>query len=138
MSHCNELSLGGYGPGSWRLPTIGELRSLLRGCPETVTGGVCGVTDACLAVTGCMSDSCWTTCDYAAGPGARGAYWPPGVTGDLEFYDMHFYWSSSLASGYGEHAAWAVAFDSAEIGFLATDPAGFAAYQYKRCVRPGP
>jgi len=52
--YCEEL--GG------RLPTISELRTLIKNCPETESGGSCGVTDSC------STTSCWDeTCDGCIG-----------------------------------------------------------------------
>lgn len=80
---CRALSLGGL---EWRLPTISELRTLIRGCPATETGAVCGVTDACLGVE-CSGTEC-NVCKSEKEPN-NGCY------SDLEGFCGHV-WSSSF------------------------------------------
>ena len=61
INYCNDLTEGGF--SNWRLPTIGELRTLVENCPATETGGSCQVADSCLE-SGCSDDSC-SGCEWA-------------------------------------------------------------------------
>ena len=90
QSHCENLMLTGF--RDWRLPTISELRSLIRGCPDTQVNGACGVTSSC------RTHECWNRscrgCAHGQGPGSGGAYWPSQLSGLVVFY-----WSSSILPG---------------------------------------
>jgi hypothetical protein len=99
-SYCWYLDIGGY--SDWEVPTISELRTLIRGCPETVTGGACGVTDSCLS-SSCEDDGvCWS-CSASEGP-ADGCYWPDEMQGPCSVY-----WSSSTQLD-SQTDAWRVLF----------------------------
>ena len=122
MDYCANLDLGGY--SDWRLPTISELRSLIRGCDKTITGGACGVTDDCLK-SSCRNDSC-NGCDYDKGP-ANGCYWPDGMQGHCGWY-----WSSSSVAG-DSYCAWGVHFVYGVVFSFDGDH-----HSHARCVRLGP
>jgi hypothetical protein len=127
VAYCNGLSLGGHGPGSWHLPNIDELRSLVRGCPDIETGGACRVTEACLG-DGCYDSACYPAdCGALGGPGAGGCYWPAGPGGPCLWY-----WSSSSYAG-GASYAWLVDFYN---GYV--DRNVKIGTHYVRCVRRGP
>ena len=121
-SHCASLSLGVS--SGWRLPTINELRSLIRGCPATQQGGSCGVTDSCLN-SSCWKDPC-KGCSNKGGPGPGGAYWPPELSGEVRWY-----WSSSPVADY-DYGAWGVYFYSGGVYNRYVDYDGDV-----RCVRGG-
>jgi hypothetical protein len=127
VSYCENLVLGGHPVGTWRLPTISELRSLIRGCPATETGGACGVTDSCTG-DGCGSWGPCVGCSGFSGPGAGGLYWPP----ELAAFYGHWSWSSSSYSG-SSSRAWRVYFDIGRVDSLVKANSGNV-----RCIRRGP
>ena len=107
IDYCTNLTQDG---GGWRLPTISELRSLIRGCEATQTGGSCGVTDDCLSYSSCWSDTC-SGCSYSDGP-ADGCYWPSDMQGPCQYY-----WSSSSGEDDDDYA-WNVGFSYGYVGSL--------------------
>jgi hypothetical protein len=121
QTYCAGLSWGGY--SGWSLPDIDQLRSLIRGCADTETGGSCGVTDGCLDLN-CDNAAC-NNCS-GSGPGPGGAFWPPEISGVISWY-----WSSSaVADLTGD--AWMVSFFSGFVVYLSDGAPQFGA----RCVRP--
>ena len=124
MAYCDGLVLGGN--DNWRVPTIDELRSLVRGCPDCETGGACGVAGACLEVA-CWTDLC-EGCAYRGGPGSAGAYWPS----ELQDAGPRWYWSSSAIAD-DSRMRWAVGFEGGYVGIHAAAVIGSV-----RCLRPEP
>lgn len=98
--YCDDIDIGGM--AGWRIPTISELRTLIRGCPATETGGECGVTDECFEIEHCNSASC----NGCGGEGpTNGCFSPPELLGEcLEF------WSSTSSSSTSESNFWFVNF----------------------------
>ena len=119
-SHCSNLPMAG---GGWHLPTISELRSLIRGCPETVTNGACQVTDSCSSSDCWDQGDCWS-CSGGNGPGQDGMYWPDEIEGDCCWY-----WSSSPVED-ADDVAWPVDFLDGDVGYD-----GVVYDGHVRCVR---
>lgn len=86
-AYCDGLELEGH--DEWRLPTLSELRSLIRGCPLTVTGGDCQLADDCLTVE-CYEGEACNGCASGEGPGLDGCYWDETLVGECGYY-----WSST-------------------------------------------
>ncbi|MBO4441511.1 DUF1566 domain-containing protein [bacterium] len=106
---CNSLNssnYGGYSSG-WHLPTISELRTLIKNCPGTETGGSCEVSDSCL------SDSCWSNDCYCSCKENNGGYYSK--LGDNDYVNL---WSSSTSISDGPDYVWLVAFED---GFMYSD-----------------
>lgn len=85
--YCQDLYIGDY--GNWRLPTIGELKTIIHGCQSG--------SDACQVHDGCLSGKCYSAkcyCWQGAGPGEDGYFWQKGVwQGGTTF------WSASVLQG---------------------------------------
>jgi hypothetical protein len=130
VDYCNGLTLCDH--DDWRLPTISELRSLIRGCESTQAGGSCRVGD------GCLDSSCFDPitslcrpCPENAGPG-NGCYWPAQVNGDCGTNEGSFWSSSSVVDN--TSLAWAVGFGYGGLVDGWDVPNGIGV----RCVRGGP
>ncbi len=105
IDYCDTLNLDGY--DDWRLPDITELRTLLRGCPATETGGTCNVgvgAEECLDRS-CKDDTC-VGCANDGGPDPNGCYWPDEMNGGCVIV-----WSASVATGSLSDSAWHVNFN---------------------------
>jgi formylglycine-generating enzyme required for sulfatase activity len=128
LTYCQSNAAGLPGNG-WHLPTIGELRSLVRDCDASATGGSCEVTDSCAAIS-CWDDTECAPCLNAGGP-SGGCYWEPDLQGDC--WDAYF-WSSTLAGGLANEA-WMLLFRAGALTHYAIDA---GATMHVRCVRSGP
>lgn len=119
VTRCEELELDGR--DDWRLPTISELRTLIRGCWKTVPGGECAVTDECTNYDDCWDSNC--DCPTQSGPN-NGCYGPF----ELPF-ECESFWSSTTSAS-DPNFAWYAFFGSGGVYGNTTD-----AHAIARCVR---
>jgi len=119
MDYCEQLVHGGY--DDWRLPTVDELQTLLRGCPGAAD---CGVDDP-----GCLESYCndgpgCEGCEDWEGPTEEGCYTIASLEGWCERY-----WSCSPAVP-GLYRFWLVDYVQAK---TVSDEIGYA--NGVRCIR---
>ncbi|MCC6159425.1 MAG: DUF1566 domain-containing protein [Deltaproteobacteria bacterium] len=125
--YCDVLTLGNF--SDWRLPTISELRSLVRGCAATMAGGDCAATDECYDSESCENDSC-VGCSYGKGPNE----WCYGAE-ELDA-PCGWFWSSTPRSNTTENR-WCLRYESGGVGSCETgdDSEGGDLGHLVRCVR---
>ncbi len=112
--YCANLQEDGY--SNWQLPTISEMRTLIKNCLETETGGSCKITDECLHYADCRNEAC-AGCHNAS----DGRYSKLGDTG--------WFWSSSEPSD-TTRDAWRVNYYDGQVSNGSKQR-----YNYVRCVR---
>ena len=117
VSYCYHIDELGY--NDWRLPTIDQLRTLITDCPETETGGSCGLTDACLLKT--TEEDCD---DSDCSCGWRDSYYD-----DESSYSKLGDWGELWSSIPNEIGGWYVNFSNGSIQEY------YVAHFWVRCVR---
>ena len=113
-----DLDLDGH--SDWRLPTISELRTLVRGCATQNPAGSCGVIATC---TGFDCQTPCFSCVSGHGP-TNGCYGAPWLSSECGSY-----WSANPLDG-ATDAWWDMDFED---GFIDTND---YAVDLVRCVRP--
>lgn len=102
VQYCEDLEEGGK--TDWRLPTIDELRTLIRNCKITATGGSCEVSES----EGMLSVADMQGCSCEFDEEFSGKY---SKMGDIS----KTLWSSSEQSEADVDDAWRIDFNSASI-----------------------
>jgi hypothetical protein len=133
--YCEELVLGGY--EDWRLPDIDELRTLIRGNPDTMPDGDCPLQEGSYRAD--MYSSYCAEAPQYEGPGDGGCYWAPELTGPCDKEDVADDFnkpletvSSTLAED-DEFWVACILFDRGSVSFN-----HIYSYADVRCVRGGP
>jgi len=119
--YCSELEYGGH--KDWRLPTISELKTLVKGCKSG--SEKCKVSTKCLKPK-CMSDNCY--CTENRGPGENGFYWQKKIW-NYKGDDMGSFWSSSVRKNH-KFFYWGISFNNGSV-----DNGHMESEFYARCVR---
>jgi len=123
-SYCESLELGGF--SDWRVPTINDLKTLIKGCASTIEE--CNVSDSCRSKYSCWEgDKC--SCPDSGGPAEQGFYWDSGT---WEYFgdQQGSFWSSSKRSDSTGGYSWYVRFNNGSIM-----DSSVSDIFYVRCVR---
>lgn len=111
--YCYDLDWGGF--SDWKVPTVDELRTLIRGCNPNVTGGKCDLHYMGDGAPARLKDC--VTCTEQKGP-ANGCYWPSELQRECitGYKDGTWVWTRSNVPGdQGGPTNYQIHFDDASI-----------------------
>ena len=84
-AECAQLSFAGF--DDWRTPAVGDVRTIIRGCPTLEVGGACKTTNTCTAdlfgdeghdtEADCYNSACRTCWDDKTPAPEGGCFWDP-------------------------------------------------------------
>ena len=120
VKYCDRFTDFHFGE-KWRLPTVDELRELVRNCPATEPGGSCKVSEE----ENCLAGNCSSpknSCACERKPKNRGHY---SMFGDADYIGL---WSGSSLSD-DDNKAWGAVFYSGMIGSVSKE-----SKLYARCI----
>jgi hypothetical protein len=139
IRYCEELVIDGY--DDWRLPTIDELRTIIRGAPRSEAGGACTITEGAKLAGTTVAEV--AKCSGQLQPfqcaGAGNCCWHETLNGTCNTIDpastSHYLetWSSTSAADDPENWIGYVFFDTGTVGFNHSLSLGEV-----RCVRDDP
>ncbi len=121
LAYCEDLELNGE--DDWRLPSLFELRSLIRGCPQTEIGGECNMGEEECMKERCQSITCGG-CVLDDSP-TDDCYWSADLEGKCTCY-----WSS-MGDEDNDYRNWGVCFNIAYVDAIPNLSDGI----YVRCAR---
>ena len=110
IDYCRSLKLGGE--SDWRLPSIGQLRSLIQGCAGNERGGSCEIDGDD------KSGEC-PECEAREGPGEDGCYWNTALDGSCstQYWSLTDSWCVDFSVGGILDLGWDYGPDSDEPGW---------------------
>ena len=111
--YCSAWEEDEYTKGSWRLPTISELRTLIVKCTYNMPDDDCGVTDNCTQKSLCYDSS---ICQAHNGKNEVCESDTSGCGSHSKLCETGSLWSSSKDGG----NAWVVIFSEGNIGYAET------------------
>ncbi|HPQ69438.1 MAG TPA: DUF1566 domain-containing protein [bacterium] len=120
VTFCADLDFEGH--DDWRLPTIDELRTLIRGCHYTEPDGDCAASEQCNNIDACHNEAC-EGCISGEGPN-YGFYMPyefnPYCAGS-DAYICSIFWSSTPVSGSNGEQHWGAWYTYADVAWDNSD-----------------
>jgi hypothetical protein len=142
ITYCNGLRIDGHMDNQrrWRLPKLRELRTLIRGCPATETGGSCNVDDdGCKGGISnpCVDESC-QGCTPTYEDDKPVCMWPDALVGPCgDGMSRGVYWSILSTDVPGSRMypmKWTVDFGHGEVSRWPSTGDGSTKF-WVRCVR---